>query len=121
VLSDAEALCNRVAILSGGRLLATGTIAELGALRARGWELVVAGVSPVLLDRYRTRFQRATPIAEGRYALELPVDPPPDQLLSDLISAGAHLVSLNPLRETLEDIFIERLQHDPSPGTGGER
>ena len=121
VLSDAETLCNRVAILSGGRLLATGTIAELGALRARGWELVVAGVSPTILERYRARFHRMTPIADGRYALELPVDPAPDQLLTELVSAGAHLVSLNPLRETLEDIFVERLQHDPSPGTGGER
>src|SRR5436190_7169517 len=44
VLSDAEALCNRVAILAKGRLVAAGSLADMRAFRASGWELVVAGV-----------------------------------------------------------------------------
>ena len=38
VLSDAEALCSRVAILAGGRLAAEGQLSELLAFRVRGWE-----------------------------------------------------------------------------------
>src|SRR5215475_4630359 len=49
VLSDAEALCNRVAILAKGRLVATGRLTEMLALRARGWELVIAGASDALV------------------------------------------------------------------------
>src|SRR5919106_330476 len=45
VLSDAEALCSRVAILAGGKLVAEGHLPELLALRVRGGELVVSGVS----------------------------------------------------------------------------
>src|SRR6188508_3855543 len=46
VLADAEALCNRVAIMAGGRLAAQGALSELLAHRVRGWEIVVAGTAP---------------------------------------------------------------------------
>ena len=45
VLSDAEALCNRVAILARGRLVASGRISDLQAFDIRGWELVVSGLT----------------------------------------------------------------------------
>jgi len=53
--------------------------------------------------------RRVVPIGEGRYALELPLDPPPERLMVDLAAAGAKLVSLNPLRPTLEDLFVEQV------------
>src|ERR1700681_1833548 len=49
VLSDAEALCNRVAILAKGRLVTAGRLTDMLALRARGWELVVAGAGEALI------------------------------------------------------------------------
>src|SRR5687767_11459777 len=72
VLSDAEALCSRVAILAKGRLVASGSIGELTALDARGWELVVAGLGDEVLNRVRARITNATALGDGRYALELP-------------------------------------------------
>ena len=60
VLSDAEALCNRVAILAHGRLVANGRISDLQAFDIRGWELVVGGVTPEALERHRARAQRVT-------------------------------------------------------------
>jgi hypothetical protein len=48
-------------------------------------------------------------IADARYALELPLDSPPERLLAELIAAGATLVSLNPIRETLEDYFVQKV------------
>ena len=52
------------------------------------------------------RPQRPCAIAAGRYALELPLEPPPERLLTELVAGGAHVVSLNPIRETLEDFFV---------------
>jgi ABC-2 type transport system ATP-binding protein len=109
VLSDAEALCDQVAILAKGRLIATGRLTEMLAFRARGWEAVIAGASEALIDSLRTRARRAIRISEGRYTLELPLEPPPEQLLAEVTAAGAHLVSLNPIRETLEDFFVEQV------------
>jgi len=107
VLSDAEALCNRVAILAKGRLVASGRLTDMLALRAGGWELVVAGASDALIAALGPRVRRAVRISEGRYTLELPLDPPPEHLLAELTAGGAHLASLNPIRETLEDVFVE--------------
>jgi ABC-2 type transport system ATP-binding protein len=109
VLSDAEALCSRVAILAKGRLVATGRLSEMLAFEARGWEMVVARVDDGCLARLGARVRRVIPIGEGRYTLELPLQPPPEHLLRDLTASGAELVSLNPIRETLEDFFVQRV------------
>jgi ABC-2 type transport system ATP-binding protein len=109
VLSDAEALCNRVAILAKGKLITAGRLTDMLALRAGGWELVVAGASDALIASLGSRVRRAVRISEGRYTLDLPLEPPPEQLLAELTAAGAHLASLNPIRETLEDVFVERV------------
>jgi len=109
VLSDAETLCSRVAILAKGRLVTTGRLTDMLAFRARGWELVVAGASDALIGSFAARARRTVRIGEGRYSLELPLDPPPEQLLGALTAGGAHLVSLNPIRETLEDFFFEQV------------
>jgi len=109
VLSDAEALCSRVAILAKGRLVASGKLTEMHTFQASGWEMVVAGVGDDPLAALGARVRRAVRLGEGRYMLELPLEPPPEQLLGELTAAGAHLVSLNPIRQTLEDFFVEQV------------
>ncbi len=109
ILADAEALCRRVAVVAGGRLAASGTLTDILAFQIRGWELVVSNVSPDVLVRVTPAVRRATEISPGRYALELSLDQGPERVLGDLIAAGAALVSLNPLRDTLEDFFMQRV------------
>jgi ABC-2 type transport system ATP-binding protein len=109
VLSDAEALCSRVAILARGRLVATGGLTEMLAFEASGWELVVAGVPGRAAPVPGPGIRRVVPIGEGRYSLDLPLDPPPDRLLADLAASGARIISLNPIRPTLEDLFVEHV------------
>ena len=110
ILSDAEALCSRVAIVAGGRLAAHGKLAELAEFEVRGWELVVANLTQQVLDRVRPSTTRVVEIGPERYTLELSLVKPPDQILSELVAAGASVVSLNPLRATLEDFFVQRVQ-----------
>ena len=109
ILSDAEALCSQVAIVAKGRLAAAGKLAELREFAVHGWELVMAGVPAAALDRLRPRARRILPIAGDRYVIELPPDGRPEETLRELTAAGAALVSLNPLRETLEDVFVRRV------------
>jgi ABC-2 type transport system ATP-binding protein len=111
VLADAEALCSRVAVVAGGRLAAVGQLADLVAFEVRGWELVVADLSAAALEHARRGGQvvRATSLGEGRYSLELPLSVAPDQVLTSLTARGARLVSLNPIRETLEDFFVRQV------------
>ena len=110
VLSDAEALCSRVAILAKGKLVAAGRLSEMVDFRARGWELVVSGTTEPAVARLGARVRRAVKIDEGRYLLDLPVESAPDQILAELTGSGAQLVSLNPVRDTLEDFFVRQVQ-----------
>ena len=118
VLSDAETLCSRVAILAKGRLVASGELSEMLAFRARGWELVVSGLSDAALAAAKARGDviRATAVGEDRYALELPLTPPPERTLAALVAQGASLVSLTPVRATLEDFFVKQVS-----GAAGSR
>jgi ABC-2 type transport system ATP-binding protein len=109
VLSDAEALCSRVAILAKGRLAAAGRLSDMIAFEIRGWELVAASVGDALARTLEAKARRVTKISEGRYTIELPLDPPPERMLAEVTSGGATVVSLNPIRETLEDFFVERV------------
>jgi ABC-2 type transport system ATP-binding protein len=109
VLSDAEALCSRVGVLAKGRLVASGHLTDMIAFRATGWELVVGGLDAARIERLGSRIRKATPIGEGRSVLELPLDPPPERLLAELVAGGAHLISLNPIRQTLEDFFVQQV------------
>jgi ABC-2 type transport system ATP-binding protein len=122
VLSDAEALCSRVAILARGRLVASGRLTDILAFEARGWELVVSHVPDHVVSALGRRVRRAVRIGPERHALDLPLDPPPAALLSELMAGGARLVSLNPIRETLEDFFYEQVTRPEAmrPRSGAE-
>ncbi len=109
ILSDAEAVCSRVAILAGGRLVASGRLTELLAFGIKGWEVVVDGVDAAAVERVRAMAARLTPIAERRYAVEFPSTARPDLVMAGLVAAGASVVSINPLRDTLEDFFMRQV------------
>src|SRR6516162_7286693 len=109
ILSDAEALCSQVGIVAKGRLAAAGRLGELAEFAVQGWELVMAGVPAAALDRVRARARRVLSVAGDRYVIDLPPDGQPEELLRELTGAGAALVSLTPVRETLEDVFVRRV------------
>jgi ABC-2 type transport system ATP-binding protein len=113
VLSDAEALCSRVAILARGRLVASGSLSDLLEFRIHGWELVVSDLNDDVRERLVARGIRATTIGDGRCTLELPAADPPERLLAELTAAGAKLVSLIPIRDTLEDYFMKQVSSPP--------
>ena len=89
VLSDAEALCSRVAILAKGRLVTAGRLTEMLAFQVRGWELVVVRRQRRAASRRSSRARtRIVRVGDGRYTFELPLDPPPDRLLARADGGG---------------------------------
>jgi ABC-2 type transport system ATP-binding protein len=112
ILADAEALCSRVGVLAGGRLVAGGRLTDLLAFEPRGWELVVADLPPSEAAEIRARVTRLVTLAQGRFMLELPQEPP-EPIIAELTRRGARLVSLNPVRDTLEDFFVRHIADAP--------
>jgi ABC-2 type transport system ATP-binding protein len=119
ILSDAEALCSRVGIIVGGQLVASGSLNEMLAFQVTGWELVMDCLDSHALETIGGVVRRTTFITGGRYALELAPNAEPDGVMSRRRAAGGRLVSLNPIRKTLEDYFVEQVQARqavPPPG-----
>jgi ABC-2 type transport system ATP-binding protein len=106
ILSDAEALCSRVAILAQGRLMAQGRLADIVAFELRGWELVVANLSDATRVTLQGRVAALVHLSERRYTIELNASQRPEPIIQELASAGVEIVSLNPIRTTLEDYFV---------------
>jgi ABC-2 type transport system ATP-binding protein len=114
ILSDAELLCTRVGIVNRGKLVASGTVDELttgapGTSGAQGWEIVASGVSADLASRLTSRVAQIRPIAGGRYAIALAAGARPEPLIAEIAAGGASLISVAPLRTTLEDVFLRAL------------
>ena len=105
ILSDAEALCSQVGIVAQGRLMALGQLADMVAFELRGWELVVANVPDTTKAKLHGRASLTT-LANRHYTIELPPHEAPDQWIQTLAADGVEVVSLNPIRTTLEDYFV---------------
>jgi ABC-2 type transport system ATP-binding protein len=121
ILSDAEALCSRVAILAGGKLVAQGRLRDLVAFERRGWELVVANLGEAAKTQLGTRVTSMTPLADDRYTLELPASESPEHVIHDLALQGVEVVSLTPLQATLEDYFVTMVGGARQRDTSGLR
>ena len=119
ILADAEALCSRVAILAQGRLVGEGRLNELVAFERRGWELVVSNVPHALRERLQSRAVTLTALSDSRYTIELPADAAPEALVSELAEHGVQIVSLNPIRATLEDYFVTAVRSAAPRDTTG--
>jgi ABC-2 type transport system ATP-binding protein len=119
ILSDAETLCSRVAIVVGGQLVTSGRLSEILAFEVSGWELVMADLPPAALEALGPTVRKVTRISDGRYTIEVVPDGEPESLVGALRATGGRFVSLNPVRTTLEDYFVQQVTaRKASPAAG---
>jgi ABC-2 type transport system ATP-binding protein len=104
ILSEVEAVCDRVAILRAGRLVQVGTLDDLRHLNAREVRVVFAGTPPDLagVDGVE-QVEVADPSADGT-AVTLRLRGRPGPLLAAL--AGSPVVDLDIREPSLEELFL---------------
>jgi hypothetical protein len=54
--------------------------------------------------------RRATRVSEGRYTIEAATETEPERLVAALRAHGGRFLSLNPIRSTLEDYFVQQVE-----------
>ena len=101
ILSDVELICDRVAMVVGGRMRDVGPLSQLLSPRLLHTEVVLEH-------------------AGAAEALRLAPDADVDAALGEALAAGKHVVSVTPRRESLEDLFVREVD-TADVGGGAER
>ncbi|MBO0856980.1 MAG: ABC transporter ATP-binding protein [Chloracidobacterium sp.] len=117
ILTDVEAMCDRVAILNRGRQVDSGRLSEILKTRSNEIEAIVSGVNEEILAALRKFALEVAATPEGA-RVRLTDDHDLARLLALAHGAGGRLVSANPARESLEDLFIREVgasAKDPGP------
>ena len=108
ILTDVEAMCDRVAILNRGRLVELGRLSDILKTRSNEIEAIVSGVNDHALKELRSFAIEITPTPEGA-RVRLQSDREIVRLLTVIHRYGGRLVSINPIRESLEDLFVREV------------
>jgi ABC-2 type transport system ATP-binding protein len=114
ILSDAEALCDRVAILHQGQLRGVGAVETLTSSVQGKVEVIWQGtyVPPSL------RALGAECHVTGDRVRAVLTDSQQDAAIDALRRERIRLIAITPLRTSLEAYFVEKLQHsETSVGT----
>ena len=110
ILSDIEALCDEVAILRNGKLAASGNLSELLATSGeqRILEISVQGVAADAIREQIEFIAGATISAEATGAIIQILDESDiDAVLTITRNAGGHLISVQPVKQSLEELFVK--------------
>lgn len=109
ILTDVEAMCDRVAILNKGRLIESGKLSEILKTRSNELEVVISGVGEQALAELRN-FALAVSATPDIARVRLKDDRDLAQLLELTHAAGGRIVSVAPVRESLEDLFVREVK-----------
>jgi ABC-2 type transport system ATP-binding protein len=107
VLSDVEMLCDRIAIVNKGEVVARGTLDELLRREVRRVRVQLVNVNAELRASLETRGV-ALREHDGTLHVTIEGDQGVNPLLSEVLAKGATVVEVEPERETLEDLFIRK-------------
>jgi ABC-2 type transport system ATP-binding protein len=105
ILSDAEALCDRVAVLHKGELRGIEVVSDLLAAARGRVEVAWQGPSEIPAIRACSSDYRTT----GQSSRAVIDDADLDGAIDALRRAGARLVSVTPVHRTLEDYFLKKI------------
>ena len=105
IIPDVETVCDRVATVIDGRVRGVGAVRDLLAREVESYEVAFTGCDPRSL---------ATPVHSAHESIDVGwvrVDSDRrDELIGELAVAGAKLVSLTPVRSTLEDLLVRQYE-----------
>jgi len=119
ILSDAEALCDQVAILCYGRLQGCGDLHKILGLSVSSTELVLEDPAPAALAELASH--AASIVRTGaRVRLEIAQECEVPKALQIALQHGIRVVSLSPVKMSLEDYFLAKVAASPGSTTRSE-
>jgi ABC-2 type transport system ATP-binding protein len=105
MLSDVEALCDRVALIMSGRVVRTGTIGELLNEIHTDYELYLEGSGDDIKEHVRdlnVELEQRAGYLVLKFDEDIKV-----RVLKAIMKSSVEIVSLHPMRKSLEGLFVE--------------
>jgi polyether ionophore transport system ATP-binding protein len=113
ILSEVEALCDRVTIIRAGRTVETGTLAELRHLTRTSIAAELTGQASGLADLTGVHDLVVDPGKEGGSRVRCEVDSDHlEDVLRLLVAVGVKTLTSQP--PTLEELFLRHYEKDPA-------
>jgi ABC-2 type transport system ATP-binding protein len=106
ILSDIEVLCDSVAILKHGRLAHSGSLAELRAGETNTVEVIATSADAEVLKQRLGQGASVATSASG-VRIEVADETQVDEVIAALRSVKGKLVSVQPVRQSLEELFLD--------------
>jgi ABC-2 type transport system ATP-binding protein len=111
LLPDVEAVCQNAILLSEGRVLFSGAIAEMRGQDRHLYEVRVKA-DPEQLQSALGAAGCQVEFQEGALQVRLPPGEDPDLIFARALELGVQVRHLAPLRQTLEAAFLRMLQRE---------
>lgn len=114
-LSEVERICDRVAIIHYGKIVAQGRLDDL--LRGGRIEIIADGLSREFADGVKVTDTMVS-LHDGRLIVDMPEDQDTNSVLDGIRSSKGKIVSVIPRRKRLEDLFVEAVRDKPNLNGG---
>ena len=111
ILSDVEMICNRVGILVNGELRAIGRIEDLVETKLKSAEIAFYGLKEGSKEKIRNFCTRMVDHSDKTLAIFNDRESV-DKAVKIITEGNGSLISLTPVRQTLEDIFLKEVIHE---------
>lgn len=118
IIPDVESLCDRVAVLVGGRRVREGSVAEMVSSQATHTELTVEGMTSEQLQALGFALEQTQTL--GTRVLVRVRDADAQPLLKRILEQGGRVTQLQSARFSLEDLFMSALKEARHGTVGGE-
>lgn len=110
ILSDAEMLCDRIAIIAKGKIKRAGRLDELLLQKSVGLEIVAEGLRDVpIIDSFRGNYELKK--EDERWIFTTRDEKMAEEIVQYVISHGGRLIFFGKQRMKLEEVFVE-VMHD---------
>ncbi|MGA3327024.1 MAG: ABC transporter ATP-binding protein [Terriglobia bacterium] len=108
ILSDAETLCDRVAILNRGQLQGCGELRQILSLGASTTELILETPPSGILEELRPLVVSMVRTGD-RVRLQIREEDNIEKALAVALRGKAKVISMNPVKMSLEDYFLSQV------------
>ncbi|UCH96707.1 MAG: ABC transporter ATP-binding protein [Candidatus Aminicenantes bacterium] len=105
ILQDMEMMVDRVGIILDGEIKKQGKLPELISHSVRYYEIVFTGIDETALASQPVKFV----LQDGNYIAKLGTNEEANQIIEWIAGNKGKILSVTPIRMTLEDIFLKEI------------